>query len=43
MLTWHGASAGTARSFLASAGAEGAAVKHAWMRAVLSPHRHGEW
>lgn len=41
-LTWHGASTGAASSFLASAGAECAAVKHACVRAVPFPHGHGE-
>lgn len=40
--TWHGAPTGTASRFLASTGAEGAAVKHAWVRVVLLPHGHSE-
>lgn len=42
-LTWHGAPTGTAGGFLASTGAERAAVKHAWVRAVPFPHGHSEW
>lgn len=41
--TRHGASAGTAGSFLSSTGAEGAAVKHTRMWPMLPPHGHVEW